>query len=184
MAEDLTITLEPGADDMLDEEEETHEPVRGKLASAGKKVKGRGHDVMDVDREERYAGKGGVFESLEGEDVKPGAPLRSIEGWIIFVTGVQEEAQEDMIHDKFAEYGPLKNLHLNLDRRTGFVKGYSLIEYETKKEAEDAISKMNGAEFMGQTLHVDWAFSSGPLKTSKTSVPRRRTSPRRERRRF
>jgi len=105
-----------------------------------------------------------VFDTLQGDDEKPGVPLRSIEGWIIFVTGVHEEAQEEDLKDRFAEYGPLKNISAPLDRRTGFVKGYALIEYETKKEAEQAIAKMNGEEFMGQKLQVAWAFLTAPAR--------------------
>lgn len=64
--------------------------------------------------------------------------------------------------EAFSEYGPVKNIHVNLDRRTGFVKGYGLVEYASRTEAQDAINALHGTQIMGKTIGVDWAFVQHP----------------------
>ncbi|CAE8622543.1 unnamed protein product [Polarella glacialis] len=121
--------------------------------TSGRKVKGRGGENDD-----RYAGKAGQFDSLQQGD-EEGGPARSIEGWVVIVSGVHEEAQEDDVFEAFSEFGEIKNLHLNLDRRTGFVKGYAFIEYESKQEADAAIKGLDSQALLDQKLSVGWAFT-------------------------
>ena len=79
-------------------------------------------------------------------------------GYVIAVTGLNEELQEEDIQDVFSEYGEIKNCVLNLDRRTGYLKGYALLEYATAEEAKKTIEEFNDSELNGKVVKVDWAF--------------------------
>ncbi|XP_039014263.1 RNA-binding protein Y14-like, partial [Hibiscus syriacus] len=148
--------------------------------SGPKKTKGRGFRDEDVSRQSRLASCD--FESLGTDDGL--GPQRSIEGWIILVSGVHEEGQEDDLHNAFGEFREIKNLHLNLDNVSSF-QGYALIEYEKFEEAKNAISTMDGAELLTQTIKVDWALSNGPStgvfkrKNTRSGRTHRSRSPRR-----
>ncbi|KAH6814855.1 RNA-binding family protein [Perilla frutescens var. frutescens] len=179
------VDFEPEEDDLMDEDIGDGSPNRaaaprlksaitgGSSSSAPKKTKGRGFRDEVTAEAERNARMSARFDSLDSEGGGPG-PERSIEGWIVLVTGVHEEAQEDDLQNSFGDFGEIKNLHLNLDRRTGFVKGYALIEFEKFEDAQRAISELDGTQILTQTINVDWAFSKGPFRRRNM----RRRSPR------
>ncbi|CAG8776637.1 44086_t:CDS:2 [Gigaspora margarita] len=99
------------------------------------------------------------FESTTDEDAAAGRAQRSVEGWIILVVGLHEESTEDEITDKFTDYGEIK-IFIWLRSVNA---GYTLVEYETYKEAKNAIDAVNGTKFLGSTLHCDFAFIRAPI---------------------
>ncbi|PCH44430.1 Y14 protein [Wolfiporia cocos MD-104 SS10] len=145
--------------------------------------KGRGFQSAAVESAVTSEQKFDVVESSQAPSETRAA--RSVEGWIVLATNVHEEATEEDVMDKFAEYGEIKNLHLNLDRRTGYVKGYALVEYETMAEAQAAIDGASGTTLLEQALQCDYAFvrppPSGPKKGRGREGRGRSASPSRKR---
>jgi hypothetical protein len=78
-AEDETLV------DYDDDEEVVKEDTRG-----GPKLKGRGHK----DTRGSEADRGGVYESLQSSAA---GPIASVEGYVIFVSGLHNEAQVSLI---------------------------------------------------------------------------------------
>ena len=135
----------------------------GAQGKARGKTKGRGFATKTGDQS-RYSGKAGKFESIGGSG---SGPAKSVEGWIVFVTGVHEEAQEEDVLDEFREFGEVISIDVNIDRRTGYVKGYALVEFAKFAEAEEAIKA--SVKIMGKEVSSSWCFSKGPCR--KVSLP-------------
>lgn len=187
MASDVLDIDDPNAEAYADDQEMA--PTDDAVATVGEetllvqqlkeratKKKGRGFNdgAQRSDRERRRGYQDdeemrGDADPLEPDDDNLVASP-SIEGWVIFVSGLHEEAQEDVILDTFSEYGDVKNINMNPDRRTGYIKGYALIEYDTKEEASTAIKNLNGQQVLGRTLRVTWAFA----KSASSGDGRRR----------
>ena len=60
----------------------------------------------------------------------------------------------------------MKSLHANLDRKTGYLKGYALIEFENLVDAQKAVNKLNGSNFLDKKINVGFAFKK-PEKRGK-----------------
>lgn len=174
---DAVVDFEDSGDELeLEEREPEHDDRTtqnydsndaGSSGGAGKsKKKGRGFKTSTGDQD-RYSGRAGKFESVTAAG-KGSGPAKSVEGWIVFITGIHEEAQEEDVLDEFREFGEVLSIDVNIDRRTGFLKGYGMVEFSTFAEAEKALSAT--VKVMGKPVSCSWCFSKGPCR--KVQMPK------------
>lgn len=107
----------------------------------------------------------GAYKPYTADD----APVaESIEGYVLIMTNLHPETSEDHIFDTFEEYCRVVNLHLNMDKRTGYAKGYALIEFRDIDDAKEIMDLHNEKkiEILGRQLELDYAFVEIPNKTS------------------
>ena len=75
----------------------------------------------------------------------------------IYVGNLDYEIEQRDLTEVFAEYGTVKRVHLPIDRETGRKRGFAFVEMESETEEDEAISKLDGAEWMGRELRVNKA---------------------------
>src|SRR5579863_4350472 len=75
----------------------------------------------------------------------------------IFVGNLSFQTTQDELHAAFAQYGAVERVNIVTDRDTGQPRGFAFVEMTERKDAETAISQLNGAELNGRALNVNEA---------------------------
>jgi cold-inducible RNA-binding protein len=75
----------------------------------------------------------------------------------LYVGNLPFHATEDLISQRFATCGEVREVALMLDRMTGQSRGFCFVEMATAEGAEKAINSLNGQDFEGRSLRVDVA---------------------------
>jgi RNA recognition motif-containing protein len=61
----------------------------------------------------------------------------------------------------FERYGRLRKVTVQIDHYTGRNKGFAFVEFEDRRDAEDAFDKYNGTNVEGRRLKLDWDIGLG-----------------------
>ena len=108
-------------------------------------------------------------------------PVKSVEGWVIILRGLSEEAVEDDVRDLCCEAGAVRNIYLGIDGATGYARGYALVEYGKEEDATEAVRSLDGKKHMGKVLSADWAFVEGEVSAYSQAIRLRKDKEREER---
>ena len=68
----------------------------------------------------------------------------------IFVGNLSYQTNQDELHAAFAQYGAVERVNIVTDRDTGQPRGFAFVEMTERRDAETAISQLNGAELNGR----------------------------------
>lgn len=80
----------------------------------------------------------------------------------LYVGNLPYSATEQVLADTFAECGTVDSARIITDRDTGRSKGFAFVEMSSDAEAQQAISKFNGADWEGRAMTVNEAKPMAP----------------------
>jgi cold-inducible RNA-binding protein len=75
----------------------------------------------------------------------------------IFVGNLSYQTTQEELYAAFAAYGNVERVNIVTDRETGQPRGFAFVEMTERRDAENAITKLNGIKMNGRALNVNEA---------------------------
>ncbi|KAM0750256.1 eukaryotic translation initiation factor 3 [Meredithblackwellia eburnea MCA 4105] len=97
----------------------------------------------------RAGAKGSAGESMHSRNRDDLPTLR--------VTNLSEDAQEGDLWELFERFGKINRIYVGKDQETGLCKGFAFVSFESKTEAERAMSKIHGLPYDHLILSCAWS---------------------------
>lgn len=80
----------------------------------------------------------------------------------LYVGNLPFSATEQVLSESFAECGTVTSVKIIIDRDSGRSKGFGFVEMSTPSEAQNAITRFNGADWEGRPMTVNEARPMAP----------------------
>ena len=80
----------------------------------------------------------------------------------LFIGGLSFQTQTDRLRELFGQIDGVQSVTIVTDRDTGQSRGFGFVEVATPEAANDAVTKLNGAQLDGRTLRVELSKPSAP----------------------
>lgn len=93
------------------------------------------------------------------------------------VNNLLESVRTDDLRDTFDKYGKVADVYIPRDYHTFRNRGFAFVRFATQDEADDAVSRSEDLEILGQNVRVEHA-----MYKKNDRPPLRRRSPSRSRR--
>ena len=75
----------------------------------------------------------------------------------IFVGNLSYQTTQAELEAAFSQYGAVERVNIVTDRDTGQPRGFAFVEMTERRDAETAISQLNGMEMHGRAMNVNEA---------------------------
>jgi len=76
----------------------------------------------------------------------------------MYIGNLSYNVRESDLRQVMEEYGTVESVKLIMDRNTNRSKGFAFVEMPEAAEAQQAINKLNGAEYVGRQMVVKEAL--------------------------